>query len=137
MRKMEEEEAERWIHRQRHRGGESPHEGREIHVSAIPFLSIDFPLDGWRGLGAVHELIKRGRVCKEILNRIAMAKNSFKLSNPLEMRMAESTRIRANPNRVHRESGKARQSDVPYIDKKNECSPRYCCLKRSLKSSTK
>ncbi|KAG7592497.1 hypothetical protein ISN45_Aa01g013760 [Arabidopsis thaliana x Arabidopsis arenosa] len=28
MRKMEEEEAERRIHRQRHRGGESPREGR-------------------------------------------------------------------------------------------------------------
>ncbi|CAH8267245.1 unnamed protein product [Arabidopsis lyrata] len=58
---------------------------REIHVSALPFLSTDFPLDGWRGLGAVHELIKRERVYEEgieklILNRIAMAKNSFKLS---------------------------------------------------------
>ncbi|EFH51825.1 predicted protein [Arabidopsis lyrata subsp. lyrata] len=39
---------------------------REIHVSALPFLSTDFPLDGWRGLGAVHELIKRERVYEEV-----------------------------------------------------------------------
>jgi GABA(A) receptor-associated protein len=48
-----------------------------------------------------------------------MEKNSFKLSNPLEMRMAESTRIRAKyPERVPVIVEKAGQSDVPDIDKK-------------------
>ncbi|WZZ34671.1 hypothetical protein YC2023_018072 [Brassica napus] len=49
-----------------------------------------------------------------------MAKNSFKLSNPLKVRMAESTRIREKyQDRVPVIVEKAGQSDVPDIDKKN------------------
>ncbi|CAF2042530.1 unnamed protein product [Brassica rapa subsp. narinosa] len=57
-------------------------------------------------------------------NRITMAKNSFKLSNPLEIRMAESTRIREKyQDRVPVIVEKAEQSDVPDIDKKKYLVP--------------
>ncbi|CAF2141439.1 unnamed protein product [Brassica napus] len=57
-------------------------------------------------------------------DRIAMAKNSFKLSNPLEVRMAESTRIREKyQDRVPVIVEKAGQSDVPDIDKKKYLVP--------------
>ncbi|KAH0858487.1 hypothetical protein HID58_086748, partial [Brassica napus] len=55
---------------------------------------------------------------------IAMTKNSFKLSNPLEIRMAESTRIREKyQDRVPVIVEKAEQSDVPDIDKKKYLVP--------------
>ncbi|KAH0901873.1 hypothetical protein HID58_041376 [Brassica napus] len=55
-------------------------------------------------------------------DRIAMAKSSFQLSNPLETRMNEATRIREKyPDRVIVE--KAGQSDVPDIDKKKYLVP--------------
>ncbi|CAF1916737.1 unnamed protein product [Brassica napus] len=57
-------------------------------------------------------------------DRIAMAKNSFKLSNPLKVRMAESTRIREKyQDRVPVIVEKAGQSDVPDIDKKKYLVP--------------
>nr|VDD24262.1 unnamed protein product [Brassica oleracea] len=57
-------------------------------------------------------------------DRIAMAKNSFKLSNPLEVRMTESTRIREKyQDRVPVIVEKAGQSDVPDIDKKKYLVP--------------
>jgi GABA(A) receptor-associated protein len=48
-----------------------------------------------------------------------MAKSSFKISNPLEARMSESSRIREKyPDRIPVIVEKAGQSDVPDIDKK-------------------
>ncbi|CAN8231052.1 unnamed protein product [Cochlearia groenlandica] len=56
--------------------------------------------------------------------RIAMAKSSFKLYNPLETRIGEATRIRDKyPDRIPVIVDKAGQSDVPNIDKKKYLVP--------------
>jgi len=53
-----------------------------------------------------------------------MAKSSFKISNPLEARMSESSRIREKyPDRIPVIVEKAGQSDVPDIDKKKYLVP--------------
>ncbi|CAA2972786.1 autophagy-related 8C [Olea europaea subsp. europaea] len=58
-----------------------------------------------------------------------MAKNSYKIQNPLEKRKAESTRMREKyPDRIPVIVEKAGRSDVPDIDKKKYLVPADLCI---------
>ncbi|KAK9031402.1 hypothetical protein V6N11_032784 [Hibiscus sabdariffa] len=64
-----------------------------------------------------------GYVLSKVLN-FAMAKSSFKLEHPLEMRKAEAGRIREKyPDRIPVIVEKAERSDIPDIDKKKYLVP--------------